>query len=92
MRNTGNMICGGHVGAKHQAGSIRKPEFHRAGKTVSPTQKNTNNGCGVLCEGKEGEEERAQEGTQGRAQEGLEERVAQDGGWMRRNAHDKWQG
>ena len=68
------------MGATHQAGGIRQPEFQRAGKTVSPTHKRTYNRFGILCEETRKERRKGPRmGTQGRAQEGMEEQEAQEG-------------
>ena len=67
-------VCSGHVGTKYQEARVRQPELHRARKTVSPHHKTTQDSQGIICENKEGEEERAQEGWRNkRPGMGLEE-------------------
>ena len=67
------MICGGHVGPGwQQARRSRKPEFHRAGKTVRPKQNEENNRYGILYEQMDCEEVATQEGQEGNeAQDGV---------------------
>ena len=61
------MICSGHVGAQWKEAGVREPEFHRAGQTVRPVQRQIYvNEYGILCEEKVGQETRAQEGQRRR--------------------------